>query len=228
MTLGFDNYSINHQLLLALPFTEGTGTVTYDIAKPHHELALAGTPPTWQSLASGYPYIDFDGAADNLQCPAADSADLNFTTEDFTLKAWLYNTGPVLTDSVMCQGVDDVDGWEWYISAGGDITLRTNQAAAHTEVVAATAFTSSVWQLVGIVRDGSAGQFYMDGDPIATTGSLTDPVSVAAADIFYVGAQAGAANFWDGGIAFPEIWERALTASEWKAIFASERHWFGV
>lgn len=60
--IGYDNYSINHQLLVALPFCEMTGTVTHDIAKPHHILTLSGTPPTWNALANDFPYIDFDGA----------------------------------------------------------------------------------------------------------------------------------------------------------------------
>lgn len=227
--IGYDNCPINHQLLVALPFVEMTGTITNDIAKPHHELTLTGTPPTWNSLVSGFQYIDFDGVADRLECPAADSADLNFTTEDFTLLAWLYNAGPVLTDSVMCQGADDVDGWELYIAASGNMTLRTNQGGAHTDLVAATGFTAGAWVLIGVTRDGASGQFYSNGAAITTTGTLTNPVSCAAGNIFYVGCQdAAGANFWEGYMALPRIWNRELAADEMGEIFAIERHWFGV
>ena len=229
MTIGFDNQPINHQLLLSLPFEEMTGLVTHDVAKPHHELTLTGTPPTWQSLVSGQPYIDFDGAADNLQCPAADSDDLNFTTEDFSLIGWLYNAGLFGTDSVMCQGEDDVDGWELFIDAAGDITLRTNQGGAHTDLVAAAGFTATEWSLVGVSRYLTGGQFFLNGDPITTTGALTDPVSVAAGNIFYVGCQdGGAANFWDGGMGRLRAVERRVTTAQMNEIFEAERHWFGV
>ena len=227
--IGFDNLAINHQLLLSLPFDEMTGLVTHDVAKPHHELTLTGTPPTWNSLVTGFPYIDFDGAADFLQCPAADSDDLNFTTEEFSLLVWLYNTGPVGVDSVMCQGEDDVDGWELFIEADADIILRTNQGGAHTDLTATAGFTASAWSLIGVTRFGLGGQFYLNGELITTTGALTDPVSVAAGNIFYVGCQdGGIANFWDGYMALPRIWDRLVIASEMKAIFAMERHWFGV
>lgn len=229
MSVGFDNQGITHQLLLSLPFLEGTGLSTFDIAKPHHLLTLTGTPPTWQSLASGLPYIAFDGVADSLQCLAASSADLNFTTGDFTLLGWLYNTGPVGVDSVMCQGEDDVDGWELFIEADADIILRTNQGGAHTDLTATAGFTPSAWSLIGVSRFGAGGQFYLNGVPIATVGALTDPVSVAAGNVFYVGCQdGGAANFWHGNRAKSRIWERKLSEYEMKVIFAMERSWFGV
>lgn len=230
--IGFDNFMANHQLLLSLPFLEGTGTVTHDIAKPHHVLTLTGTPPTWHSLASGAPYIDFDGVADRLECLAAASADLNFTTEDFTLLVWLFNNGPVLTDSVMCQGADDVDGWELFvgaIAAGGDITLRTNQVAGHTDLVATAGFTSGAWTLIGVTRSGTGGRFYSNGEPIPTVGALTDPISVAAGNVFYVGCQdVAGGNFWEGYMSPPRIWDRQLSTYEMQSIFAMERHWFGV
>lgn len=227
--IGYDNYDINHQLLVALPFVEMVGPLAYDIAKPHHKLTLTGTPPTWNSLVTGFPYIAFDGAADYLQCPAADSADLNFTTEDFTLLAWLYNTGPAGTDTVMCQAGVDVSGWEFDIDNTGQIALRTNQAAAHTEVIAAGAFTSSAWQLIGVTRDGAAGQFYVDGLPVTTTGTLTDAVSCAGAKKFLIGVLDGeAANFWAGNMALPRIWDRKLSDSHMLQIFNTERHWYNV
>jgi len=230
MTVGFDNLSINHQLLLALPFEEMTGTITHDNGKPHHILTLTGTPPTWGSLVTGQPYISFDGAADYLQCPAANSDDLRFSTGDFTLLAWLYNTGPVGTDTVMCQNTVDACGWEFDIDSTGKIALRTNQAGAHTEISAAAAFTSSAWQLVGVTRHATTGQVYVNGDPAITTGTLTDAVQCGVgANIFFVGVQNGAAaNFWAGYMALLRVWERAPTALEMKEVFNVERHWFGV
>ena len=229
MSIGFDNHSINHQLLVSLPFEEGTGTITHDNAKPHHILTLSGTPATWHSLVSGFPYLTLDGAADFLQCPAADSDDLNFTNEDFSLVAWLYNAGLAGVDSIMCQGEDDVDGWELFVNAAGDITLRTNQGVAHTDLVAAAGLTAGVWSLVGVSRYLTGGQFFLNGAPIATTGALTDPVSVAAGKVFYVGCQdGGIANFWNGHMVLPRIWNRKVTVPQMEKIFDVERHWFNM
>lgn len=228
--IGFDNYYINHQLLLALPFVEMFGTLTHDIAKPHHKLTLTGTPPTWNSLVTGFPYIAFDGAADYLQCLAADSDDLRFTSGDFSLLAWLYNTGPAGVDTVMCQNTVDACGWEFDIDNTGKIALRTNQGGAHTEISAAAAFTSSAWQLVGVTRHTTTGQFYVNGDPVTTTGTLANAVQCGVgANIFFVGVQnLAASNFWGGYMALPRIWERELSDDEMKEICNVERHWFGV
>jgi hypothetical protein len=228
--IGFDNYSINHQLLLALPFEEMIGVITHDNAKPHHILTLTGTPPTWNSLVTGFPYIAFDGAADYLQCPAANSDDLRFSTGDFTLLAWLYNTGPVGIDTIMCQNTVDACGWEFDIDNTGKIALRTNQAGAHTEISAAAAFTSSAWQLVGVTRHTTSGQFYVNGEQALTTGTLTDAVQCGAgANIFFVGVQnLAASNFWGGYMALPRIWERELSDDEMKEIFDVERHWYNI
>ena len=230
MTIGYDNKSINHQLLVALPFVEMTGTLTYDIAKPHHELTLTGTPPTWNSLVTGFPYIAFDGAADYLQCLAADSDALRFTTGDFTLLAWLWNSGPTGTDTIMCQNTVNICGWEFDIDSTGKIALRTNQAAAHTEISAEAAFTSSAWQLIGVTRDGASGQFYVNGDPVTTTGTLTDAVQCAVAtNIFFVGVQnLAGSNFWGGYMALPRIWERELSEDEMGYIFNTERYCFNI
>jgi len=228
--IGFDNYPINHQLLLSLPFEEMTGAITHDIAKPHHELTLSGTPATWHSLASGFPYITFDGVADFLECPAVDSADLNFVAGDFSLVTWI-NASPGGSDIIMAQGVVDVDGWEVYVAAGvNTYALRTNQGGAHTEISAVGAFTPNAWQLVGVTRCGASGHFYTQGEPATTTGSLIDPVSVAAGDRFLVGAHdlLGLSNFLNGSLALPRVWDRELTAIGMKAMFAVERGWFNV
>ena len=65
MSLSFDKFSLNHQLLLAMTLEEmtgGNGDPTYDRAKPHHLMTLIDTGAgaiTWGSAASGFPYLNF-------------------------------------------------------------------------------------------------------------------------------------------------------------------------
>ncbi|MBA7681802.1 hypothetical protein ES703_90142 [subsurface metagenome] len=231
--IGYDKYSINHQLLLGLTFEEMTGILTHDRAKRYHPFTLTGTlVAPWGQMPSGLPHIRLDGAADYLQCPAALSADLNFTSEDFTLLAWVFNNGPSGSDMIMCQGHYEVDGFEFYVADNLNIALRTNQTpAAHTGINAVGAFTPSEWQLIGVTRHGTSGQFYVQGVPVDTllNGGLTDPTDVAGGNKLLIGVQDGEiSNFWEGDITLPRIWNRQLSAEEMLQIFSIERHWFNV
>ena len=238
MTLSFDKLALNHQVLLALPFEEGIRLVTHDNAKPHHILTLTGTPPTWNSLPSGLPYISFDGAADYLQCPAADSVDLDFTG-DFSLAAWV---NPNYTGSamvIMCRNATDVCGWCMWLynnpTHGPILSLRTNQGAPgdHCECWGGN-FPGGVWQLAGYSRSqaGASAICYKNGVALVThpdPAGMLDPV--AGAKKLLIGVQDGeASNFFKGGIAGgpcgPRAWDRELSPSEWKEMFEQERHWF--
>jgi hypothetical protein len=211
------------------------GKLTHDLAKPHHTFTFSGSPAFWDSIPGiGTPIITFDGVADFLECPAVDSADVNFATEDFTLLAWVNN--PLLGGAqlILNQGVVNVDGWEFFLF-GSTLSFRLNQAGGHTDISAINALAASTWQLVAVTRSGATGQFYVNGLPIPTLGSgtLADAVSCAGGNKLLVGTQNNeVSNFFDGSIGGggcgPRIWGRALTAAEIAEVFACERHWFGV
>jgi hypothetical protein len=236
---GYDNLELNRQILLDLPFREATGVITHDVAKPHHIATLTG-PPTWDEVAlSGLGVLSFDGAAQYLEIPAADSLDLDFTG-DFSLAAWVSpNYVGMGAMVIICRNTTDVCGWCMWLyenpTLGTLLSLRTSQGGAtpHTECYAA-GFPDSVWQLVGYSR-GSAGltaTCYKNGQPVTTvlgpTG-LLDPVACGAADKLLIGVQDGEiANFYKGKMWRPRAWPRQLSADEWAQIFDYEKHWFGV
>ena len=241
MSLAFDKLALNHQSLLALPFEEGARLVTHDNAKPHHTLVLSGTPPTWNSLPSGLPYIHFV-VGDYLQCPAIDSVDLDFTG-DFSLAAWvspIYGAQPMV---IMCRNGTDVCGWCMFLydntgppPLGQLLSLRTNQVGSHCECWA-TGYTGGVWQLAGYTRNsaGASAIAYRNGAALAThlTGGMLNPVACAGAPAkkLLVGIQDGEGSSQyggdiAGGPCGPRAWERELSANEWKEMFERERHWF--
>ena len=236
---GFDKAALNHRLLVSVSMDEGpvvagvAGAITHDLAKPHHPFTLEGTPAVWGNLPSGLPYLDFDGANDFLQCLAALSVDLNFTNEDWSFAAWIYNALVGGAQIIMAQGAVDVDGWEWF-TFGATMSLRTNQGGGHRDISAVDSLVASTWQLVGVTRHGAAGQFYVNGLPVTTIlgAGLLNPVSVAGGNDFLVGARGGL-NHWDGliggGPCGPRIWSpRVLSDADWLEMFATERHWLGV
>ncbi len=228
----FDKLPWNQGLVLNIPNMEGTGSLIRDTSKYHHDLTVSGAP-AWTQLASRKWVLNYGGAADYLQAPAADTVALNFTSEDWTMLAWI--KGAVTagsSDMIMCQGAVDVCGWEFYIFwDAGTIALRTNQAAAHTGISAIGAVVQDAWYLVGVTRHGAAGQFYVNGLPVATTlnGGLADPVSPAGTRKLLIGVgTTEVANFWDGFLGMRCIYNRAVTAAEMALLYLQSKGDYGL
>ncbi len=231
--ISYDKKAINHNILLDMTLDEysvGAAPVTSDKSRVHHPFTLNGG--AWNSLANGLPYLLLNSAnPDFIECPAALSADVNFTTEDFTLMACVNGTTPAAS-MILNQGVVDVDGWEFFVF-NNNISFRLNQGGAHTDISAVNAFTQSVPQIVAVVRSGATGQIYVNGLPVTTAGALTDAVSCAGGNKLLVGVQDNeTTNGWNGiiygGDCSPKIWNVILTDAEVLAITNSIRHWLGV
>ncbi len=232
--ISYDKKPINQNILVDMCLDEygGPNTRTNDKAKAHHPFTLSGC--VWGSLVNVLPYLTLNPAIpDFVQCPGGVSTDVNFTSEDFTLFACV-NGNPAGAGLILDQGRVDVDGWQWFVF-GNNISLRTNQLGAHTEIAAVGAFTPSVNQIVAVTRQGGSGQFYVNGLSVVTTlgAGLNNAVSAAGGRKLLVGVQENEiTNGWRGRIygseCSPKIWNRALTAAEILEITNSIRHWLGV
>jgi hypothetical protein len=223
----YDKLSLTDIIVLDLPHFEGEGLVVNDVSRYHHYMGLTNNP-VWTQLVSGQQVLDYNGVNQYLQCPSANSINLNITSEDFTLMAWINeNTGAA--GEIMVQGAVDVDGWEFYVF-GNTIALRTNQLGSHTGI-STIGYTPGVWTLVAVTRHGSTGQFYINGVPVATTlgTGLIDPVSCAGGNKLLIGCQNNEiTNMLNGMMSHHRIWKRALLAGEIADIFGKERALYGV
>ncbi len=225
---------LDSSLVLDLPHLEGAGALVSDISPYHQDMGAVGWPvpavPGWYFLPGGQPAIAYDGAHNYMSSSAPA---LNFTSQDFTLLIWCGSTLPGGSYMLMTQGKVDVCGWEFYLSGGvNTISLRTNQAGSHTGISAIGGFIPSVtlpiWQLVGVTRRRAGGQFYVNGEPVATTlgAGLLDPVSGAGHQLLVGKGELG--NYFLGAISITRIWARELSEAEMASIFESERSLFGV
>ena len=224
----YDKISLKDSIYIDLPHFEGDGLVVNDISRYHHTMQLTGAP-VWTRLASGQYVLDYSGVGQYLQCPAADSANLNFTVEDFTLIAWV-NGNPAGAGMVLCQGAVDVDGWEFY-TFGTTVALRTNQGGAHTGISTIGTYTPSTWQLIGVTRHGTSGQFYINGAAVNTTlgTGLSNPVSCAGGNKLLSGIQNNElTNAWLGMMGGHKIYARALLAGEMQDIYNKEKSLYGL
>jgi len=237
MSLLYDKLSVHRGILLDLPFREAAGSITHDVAKPHHIAALTNAP-TWDEIVlSGLGVLTFDGVDQYLQIPGDETEDLDFTG-DFSLAAWIY---PVYTTAmvVMCRNTTDGCGWCMFLYdgvPGTTLSFRTSRAgppADHSECYA-VGFPDSQWALAGYSRDsaGLSAICYENGEPLTTIldpDGMIDPDPCGAANKLLIGVQGGEiSNFYKGKMWRPRAWNRQLSANEWKELFAMERNFFGV
>jgi len=217
MSVGYDNLAINHQIVLDLPFEEMTGLVTY--SRSHNDIGpatLHGTP-VWQQLANGMQYLEFDPTnPDWLDIPAADSVDLDFTSEPFSMGVWARVDDLSIPRVILCRGLLSTDGWSFAILADGSLTFVTNQGGA-TQITMSTAGDIVVanWYLFGISRVGPSIRCYINGrDRTNTAGAHVDPLTSARE--LHIGIYDNETlSPWDGGMHRPRVWGRALSSLDW-------------
>jgi len=230
MTLGYDNWRPNQELVLDLQMREGTGVITADFSKVYHNAPTLTGAPTWRFAGSDLNYLEFvPGNPDRIIILAAASTALNFTTSDFSGAVWI-NPDAYGDCHLMNKGGANT-GWGFWLSATSPYIIFTTEQAGPTyqSTDGGASLALSAWQLVGFTRDGAVGRVYLNGvDATATPATHVDPVTAVAGD-FYIGTTTGGgAGFYDGSMWRLRIWKRALAAREMKAIFESERDLFGV
>ncbi len=237
MPIHYDDSAVNEGIILDYPLREGTGALyTRDVAKPHHPITMVSAP-AWTIIASGLNVLTLDGALDYLWTPAADTLDLDFTDEDYSLGMWVkFASGGPDNATPMSRFLLNNHGWELYLW-GGTLTLRHHHAGTLVPPVTGNGRSSSYstgwafgeWYLMGVSRAGAAGAFFR-GDAtslvaLTTIGTLVDPET--SNGNFFIGNNHTGANLLKGSFWRPRIWlDRALTLADWQQIYEQEKHWF--
>lgn len=231
--IGYDKFAIDHQLLLDLTMEEvsgGAGDYIFDRARPHHACLLNGATIGWTLLPSGLYVMDFtSGTPDWLDCPQADTADLDFVAGDFSVGAWVNLDSLAANRSIMCRGLLDTDGWHCQVLMDGSIVLFTNQAGANQFSQSPTGLiVVGTSYLVGFSRDGDSVRCFINGiDVTETVGTHVNPLT--AARELHIGIYDNETGSpWEGQMWRPRIWGRSLAQWEWLELFNMERHWIGV
>jgi len=228
----YDDLPLNEDMLLDLPFREGTGAITQDLAKPHHAVDLINTP-TWASEASGLGVLTFDGTSEYAEAQGADTADLDFTNGDYSVSAWIKWAAGQSSQIVIARYEVSVSGWEVYLYEAAptfSLTLRHHHAAGATTRtgVNSLGWTQGVWHHMGISRVGAAAYHYRNGvllDTTITPGGLIDPATCNQ-DLVIGIRYSKDTNWYKGSMWRPRVWGRALSAKEWLTLYELERGWF--
>ena len=233
MTILYDNLDINRDILLDLPFREGRGIITQDMAKPHHPVTLVGTP-SWSALDSGKMALELGGwgSGDYAQCLAADCTDLDFTSEDFSIGGWFQWENTVEDSHILIARYElSVGGWEVYLTEAGALrylSLRLHHAAGATLRTGAFSLGwnyDTLWHF-GISRSGNSALFYRNGVVVDTTSDVLIDPETCNQDLVIGIRYTKNANYLKGLLPHLRAWGRALSADDWLAQYERELRWY--
>lgn len=215
---------VNRGLLFSLPLFERVGENITDVAR-HHPVTLVHSP-TWTTLTSGLPVLEFDGLNDYMQVTGANSLDLNLTG-DISIAAWVYGNDFSGANLLAGRYEVDVSGWESYFF-GTSFNFRTHQGGAHTGV-SGDGFEDDAWMFVSLSRHGLYPFIYRDGKAVSMTygAGITDPVS-SAQDMTLGVRYSKNANYFGGKLWGLRIWGREVDGSEFRRLYLQERGLIGA
>ena len=209
--------------VLHLPGLPGGGSKIYDRSPYGNVGTIIGA--TWTRLPSGLWVMSFDGDDDYVNCGSGTS--LNIIAE-MSIEAWVKRD---TIDALMrIVGLDEAEtrGYEFGWRANNKLAF-TYYGIADVES-SGPAFTDTTnWHQVAVVKTGSTGNwtytFYVDG---VVDGTNTSAQNVPArTKATRIGSSVDAFYF-DGFIALPRVYNRALSALEIQNHFNREKHLFGV
>ena len=247
MVVGYDKINVNYRQLLALPFNEGVGAETFDVSKIGRLLTLndpGGGSFNWDNVAvSGRSMLEFitvgGGVGDGvyLDCPAADTVDLNFTSGDYSVGCWINGNTSIWSGMIIGRGAVETDGWDLYTNASGGLNT-ISQRHAHVSGGAgnlksecfSTGWTPGTWWFLGMSRSGIYTPHYRNGVALPMDyggGTMLDP-DTANRDLIIGARYDLTSNWYKGSIWNLRVWGRALSPIEWKFIYEAERPWFGI
>ncbi len=229
MTVLYDSLSYNRRMLLDLPFREGIGTITQDVAKPHHVISLVGTP-AWTALASGKMALELGGlgSGDYAECLNADSGDLEFTSSNYSVGGWINWTINEFTQIIIARYELNVGGWEVYLTRSGStdfLSLRHNHAGGATQRTGAFSIgwtPGTLWHF-GLTRIGNTALMYRNGVAVPTTSdNLIDPEATTQ-DLVIGTRFTKGENFYDGLLPRLVVAGEALTAEDWSNMYKNQQ-----
>ena len=226
----YDNLPINEDIVLDWPMTEGGSSLIHDQSKSGSIGTFLGAwGPIWPAAIPQpfYGIYMFRIWTQYINCPAADTTNLNFTSGDYSLSFWIKWAVDEYTQMVMGKYVLDNSGWEAYLDNAGGLdymSVRHNHGGTPARTSSySTGWAQNILHLFGYSRTGATAQHYRNGIAIPTTisaGGLIDPASSAADDLRVGCRFTEGSNWYNGYLGRPRAWARALNADEHRQLYA--------
>ncbi|OUV63921.1 MAG: hypothetical protein CBC82_03825, partial [Cellvibrionales bacterium TMED122] len=187
--------TLDNNLVLYLPFDEGTGTTTLDRSSSGKNGTLVGDP-TWVAGKRGFA-LELDGTGDSVSVPGftgvtgtnafsialwAKSIENNSTHQQ-SIASWGQNTSTDASGSTPAYGFRATLNFD-----AGKFRLDNAKSSAAT----ANSFYDGNWHHLVVVKaaDGnmSAVTFYVDGSAVSKSGQNGGTFNISALQNFHIGA----------------------------------------
>jgi hypothetical protein len=148
--------------------------------------------------------LNLDG---NSWAEVHDNASLDLTTA-VTLEAWVYWTGSNSTKGILGRWFSGVASYMLYASTSTQLLFFINTSNSPVNI------SGTGWKHIVGTYDSTNRRVYIDGQEIGSGTGYTSPIAVGDKPI-EIGRYAGNTAYeYDGEIAQPRIYNRALTAAE--------------
>lgn len=143
------------------PLNDGVSATAEDYSMHRTDGAIQGPIPAVDFCGQVNNALWFDDLNDRVQ---ATTPQLDYTSANFSLVVRAYFDDLSSTDGLICRGLDNTDGYRFYVSATGRIVFRTSQAAAQqNSITAPGVVVPGQWYTLSISRIGAAVSVYLDG-----------------------------------------------------------------
>jgi len=192
--------------------------------------------PAWIQLPSGVWVLAYDGLADYMDAAAADTTHLDFIITKYTILCWINWVDTGNSEVIIGRYRVDNDGWEIYLynSAGHYyLTQRHHHSLITVDGHERTASYSDNWipettWHMAVVFDGDAldCRHYRNGVALPVTssaGGVRNPESNDDDLVFGI-RFCKTANWYEGWMSPPVIYDYAMSQDEINKIYHSERY----
>ena len=208
----------NNDLVVYLPFDEGTGSTNYDYSGNGHNGTITGA--TWTKTPYGGKHaLTFDGSGDYSQIAA--TADLAFDKDqDHTMIFW-FKTNSATTKQIIFGHRKTGTVPIYYINIETDGRIRWLTGNPTTQTYSTNSITADTWYMVTVVWNDTDSKKYIylntteeAAASVTQTGNFLDSVTYSR-----VGTDEAGSDGFNGEIDMPLIWNVALTHEEIKHIY---------
>ena len=215
---------IDQRLVLDIPFGEGKGTFTKDLAgKGNHGTLNGGV--SWKLLPSGIWVLDFDGVYDFMDCRNDVSLQI---TNKLTVELWIRANQPTQS---LHYPIAKHPGWALWVDGTGPayehaIGIYYNNAVGAEWKDAFPSHLRETWVHLAFTYDNPNSELFVSGISKGIRTDFSDNILTAAN--LNIGCRTDNAWYFNGLISEVRIYNRALSIAEIKNHFAKGKHLFGL
>ncbi|MBT8037804.1 MAG: cadherin-like domain-containing protein [Verrucomicrobiae bacterium] len=210
-------------ILLHLPFDEGSGTIAFDVGGNGLQAALELGSAFNSGGHGGSGSVTFDGASTSVN-----AGNINIPGNEVTLACWFYaddfgTPDGRLISKASGSGTADHIFMLSTVDSGGQNKIRARlktEGVTPATYIADDSISAGAWYHAAVVYDGETLTFYINGSASGSSG-LTGNV-MTSSDNVAIGSQPGGGNHFDGKIDDVRIYKRALSPAEISEIYDYE------